>query len=371
MYRQTGIPVQDVFQARFVFGDRIVRAHALRRPGENTRPPLSRCSADNYGDVPPAARAISVVMVSAASTVFAGGLLAKLFCTRRRVTKTIAVTAFLQESTTASAPELARFRSRLLRRHTMPSSWFDLDGRVALVTGASRGLGRAMALALAHAGANVILTARTQAGLEEVAHEIHRIGRQALPLAADVTVEDQVRALVRQSTAVYSSIDILVNNAGVGSSRALVDLDLAEWEHTMAVNVRGPMLCCKHVGPLMIQQRRGKIINVASVLAVHVARYMSAYCASKAALVQFTRALALEWVRYNVQVNALCPGYFLTDMNRDFFSTERGQQFMRELPMKRLGEVEELEGAVVFLASSASNYMTGTCLVVDGGLSLR
>lgn len=227
-----------------------------------------------------------------------------------------------------------------------------------------------MALALARAGADVILSARTRPALDEVAHEVQALGRKACVIAADVTKEDDVRLLVRQGVAAFGRIDILVNNAGFGESRPVVELDTEEWDRTMAVNVRGPMLCCKHVGPVMVEQRRGKVINVASVLATRVARYMSLYSASKAALVQFTRTLALEWVRYNIQVNALCPGYFLTDMNRDFFASERGQQFIRELPMRRLGEAHELEGAVVFLASDASSYVTGTCLYVDGGYSL-
>lgn len=227
-----------------------------------------------------------------------------------------------------------------------------------------------MALALARAGADVILSARTRPALDEVAHEVQALGRKACVIPADVTREDDVRLLVRQGVAAFGRIDILVNNAGIGGSRPVVEMDTEEWDRTMAVNVRGPMLCCKHVGPVMVEQRRGKVINVASVLATRVARYMSLYSASKAALVQFTRTLALEWVRYNIQVNALCPGYFLTDMNRDFFASERGQQFIRELPMRRLGEAHELEGAVVFLASDASSYVTGTCLYVDGGHSL-
>ncbi|GIW44384.1 MAG: 2-deoxy-D-gluconate 3-dehydrogenase [Candidatus Binatia bacterium] len=252
----------------------------------------------------------------------------------------------------------------------MPRSWFDLEGRVALVTGASRGLGRTMALALARAGADLVLAARTKTALQEVAQEIRELGRKALAVTTDVTDEEAVRELVRESIGAFGRIDILVNNAGIGERRSVVEMDVGEWDRTMAVNVRAPMLCCKHVGPVMIEQRKGKIINVASVLATRVARSMALYCASKAALVQFTRALALEWVRYNIQVNALCPGYFLTDMNRDFFATERGQQFIRELPMKRLGEAHELEGAVVFLASDATSYITGTCLYVDGGHSL-
>lgn len=266
-------------------------------------------------------------------------------------------------------PSLRQKSTRLYER-AMQRQWFDLDGQVALVTGASRGLGRTMALALARAGADLILAARTGPTLEEVAEEVRSLGRKALPVTADVTCEDDVRSLVRAGVGTFGRIDILVNNAGIGESRSVVDMDVGEWDRTMAVNVRGPMLCCKHAGPVMIEQRRGKVINVASVLATRVARNMALYCASKAALVQFTRALALEWVRFNIQVNALCPGYFLTDINREFFATERGQQFIRELPMKRLGEAHELEGAVVFLASEATSYITGTCLYVDGGHSL-
>jgi NAD(P)-dependent dehydrogenase (short-subunit alcohol dehydrogenase family) len=149
-----------------------------------------------------------------------------------------------------------------------------------------------------------------------------------------------------------------------------VEMDLAHWDGVMNINLRAPMLCCKHVGPHMIQRRCGKVINVASVFAFRVARYMSAYAASKAALVQFTRTLALEWMRHNIQVNALCPGYFLTDMNAEFFASEKGRSFIANLPIGRLGDPRELEGAAVFLASDATSYVTGTTLYVDGGHSL-
>lgn len=249
-------------------------------------------------------------------------------------------------------------------------SWFDLRGRIALVTGGSKGLGRVMAMALARAGADIAVTSRTQAELDAVATEIRRMNRRALAVASDVGDEESVRALVEHVIAHFDQIDILVNNAGVGDTSAVVDMDLGHWEHVMGVNLSGPMLCCKHVGPHMIRRRSGKVINVASVLASRVARYMSAYAASKAALVQFTRTLALEWIRHDVQVNALCPGYFLTDMNAEFFASQKGRDFIAQLPIHRLGETRELEGAVVFLASAASSYVTGATLYVDGGHSL-
>jgi len=252
----------------------------------------------------------------------------------------------------------------------MGTNWFDLTGRVALVTGGSKGLGRAIADALAQAGADVAIASRTAADLEAAAAALRRHGHRALPVRADVTDEDSIAAMVQQVIAQLGRIDILVNNAGVGDTHAVVDMDTTYWDRVMRVNLRGPMLCCKHVGPHMIAQRSGKVINVGSVLAARVARSMSSYSASKAAIVHFTRALALEWLRYNIQVNALCPGYFLTDMNAEFFGSERGKRFVAELPIGRLGEPRELHGAAVFLASDATSYITGTTLYVDGGHSL-
>lgn len=252
----------------------------------------------------------------------------------------------------------------------MAPTWFDLHGRVALVTGGSKGLGRVMAVALARAGADVAVASRTQSDLDVVAAELRRFGVRALAVAADVTSEASVAAMVRRVLAEFGRVDILVNNAGVGSTVAVTEMDPAYWDSVMSINVRAPMLCCKHVGPHMFERRSGKVINVASVMSTRVARYMSAYCASKAALLHFTRTLALEWVRHGIQVNALCPGYFLTDMNREFFASERGKAFAADLPAGRLGRGEELEGAVVFLASEASSYVTGSALYIDGGHSL-
>jgi NAD(P)-dependent dehydrogenase (short-subunit alcohol dehydrogenase family) len=185
-----------------------------------------------------------------------------------------------------------------------------------------------------------------------------------------VTDEASVREMVAAVLREFGRIDILVNNAGIEGSGAVIEMDPGHWDRVLAVNLRGPMLCCKHVGPEMIRRRSGKVINVASVMATRVSRYLSPYAASKAALVQFTRALALEWIRYNIQVNALCPGYFRTPMNEEFFASEAGQRVISRLPIGRLGEPREIEGAAVFLASDATSYVTGTALYVDGGHSL-
>jgi NAD(P)-dependent dehydrogenase (short-subunit alcohol dehydrogenase family) len=252
----------------------------------------------------------------------------------------------------------------------MKAEWFDLTGRVALVTGASKGLGRAIAEALAAAGADVALVSRTESDLEVVAETIRATGRRARPVTADVAEEDDVRRMVSTVLDHFGHIDILVNNAGIEGQGAVVEMDADRWDRVMRVNVRGPMLCTKHVGPHMIARKRGKVINVASVMATRAARYMSPYLASKAALVQLTRGTALEWIHHNVQVNALCPGYFLTPMNEEFFASEAGHQFVQRLPIKRLGDPKEIEAAAVFLASDATSYITGTTLYVDGGHSL-
>jgi NAD(P)-dependent dehydrogenase (short-subunit alcohol dehydrogenase family) len=257
------------------------------------------------------------------------------------------------------------------RRETyMAGNWFDLTGRVALVTGAGKGLGRAIAGALAHAGADVAVASRTRPDLERAVDDLAATGRRIQPVVADVSKEESVRSMVKDVLQHFGHIDILVNNAGVEGEGPVTEMDTERWDHVMNINARGPMLCCKHVGPHMIERRSGKVINVASVLASRVARSMALYSASKAALVQLTRTLALEWIQYDIQVNALCPGYFLTPMNEEFFKTEAGNRLIAKLPIRRLGQVHELEGAAVFLASDATSYVTGTTLYVDGGHSL-
>jgi 2-deoxy-D-gluconate 3-dehydrogenase len=245
---------------------------------------------------------------------------------------------------------------------------FRLDGRVAVVTGASRGLGAAMALALAEAGAEVVLTARSAPDLEREAEGIRRLGRRALAVPGDVTARADVERLAAEALGAFGRIDVLVNNAGVGSDTAFLDLADADWDRVLATNLRSAVLCTHAVGRHMVQRGRGKIVNVASVAGLVGRSHMAPYAASKGALIQLTRSLAVEWARHNVQVNALCPGYFRTAMNQDFLDGEAGRRYIRRaVPMGRPGRPAELGPAVVFLASSASDFITGTHLVVDGG----
>lgn len=251
------------------------------------------------------------------------------------------------------------------------ASWFDLGGRVAVVTGAGKGIGRTISVALARAGADIVLSSRTRSDLDEVAAEIAALGVRTHAIVGDVAAEEDVVRLAQGALSHFGHVDILVNNAGIEGIAAATEMDAAAWDRVMAVNLRGPALCCKHFGPAMIARGSGKVINVASVLATTAQRHMGPYAASKAALVQYTKVVALEWVGHNIQVNALCPGYFVTPMNRDFLTSPEGERFLTRLPAKRAGDVAELEGAAVFLASDATSFITGTTLYVDGGHSLR
>lgn len=251
------------------------------------------------------------------------------------------------------------------------SAYFDLSGKTAVVTGGSKGLGEQAAHALAEAGADVALVSRTRADLDSVAADIRAAtGRRAVGFVADVTRDADIRAMVAAVMAEFGQIDVLINNAGIGGTTPVRDLDEAEWDRFMDLNLKGPVLCSKHVGAEMARRKQGNIINVSSLFSKIVARYMAAYGATKAALVSFTRTLALEWARDNIRVNALCPGYFDTPMNHDFWDTKGGKGIISRIPMQRVGDPKEIKPAVVFLASDANTFMTGTTLFVDGGHSL-
>jgi len=246
---------------------------------------------------------------------------------------------------------------------------FDLSGRTALVTGASRGIGRALAVGLAAAGADVVLSARDVASLEAVRSEVESLGRKGFVIPADVTDAAACRALVQESVAALGQVDVLVNNAG-GSTffGPFTELRFSGWEKTMRLNVDSIVHLSQAAGQHMLERGSGSVINVASVAGLAGTPMMAAYGASKAAVISLTKTLAQEWGGSGVRVNALCPGWTKTDLNHDLWSgPDEGASWVQGQAIKRWGSVEEMVGPVVFLASEASSYVTGQTLVVDGG----
>lgn len=243
-----------------------------------------------------------------------------------------------------------------------------LDGRVALVTGASRGLGRAMALALAEAGADLALLARSRGDLEETGAAVRTRGRTAVVCPADVASPAEVERAVRDVLAAAGRIDVLVNNSGIAVVKPLVETTLEEWRAILDTNLTAAFTLCRAVGPDMIARRSGKVVNVASVLGAHGLPGYTAYSASKGGLIALTRTLGVEWARHNIQVNAIAPGWFVTPMNADAFADPgTRERLLRDVPARRTGQPEELGPLVVYLASSASDFMTGETVFLDGG----
>ncbi|BCB17244.1 SDR family oxidoreductase [Bosea sp. ANAM02] len=239
----------------------------------------------------------------------------------------------------------------------------DLSEKTALVTGASGGLGLHFARLLAHHGVEVTLAARRQTALDEARATITASGGAAEGLVLDVA--DAVS--IGQALA-GRSFDILINNAGVSGAGRASDISEAEWDAVLDTNLKGVFLVAQAVARGMREAGKGgTIVNIASILGHRVAGGVSAYAASKAGVIQLTKALALEWARDGIRVNALCPGYIETDINRDFFATEAGLNLIRRIPQRRLGRPEELDGALLLLASSAGSYITGSTIEVDGG----
>lgn len=248
------------------------------------------------------------------------------------------------------------------------STLFELTGQVALVTGASRGFGRSIAGALAGAGSDLVLTSRTLKDVEAVAAELASTGRKILPLQADVTQVEEVEEAVRRAVAILGRIDVLINNAGINIRKPALELTESDWDQTLDTNVKGCFRVAKAVGRHMVARQKGCIVNIASMLASVTLPERAAYASSKGGLVQMTRTLAVEWAPYNVRVNAICPGPFLTDSNKVILDDpEKVKFFMDRMPMKRFGKPEELHGAAIFLASEASSFITGTTIFIDGG----
>jgi NAD(P)-dependent dehydrogenase (short-subunit alcohol dehydrogenase family) len=249
------------------------------------------------------------------------------------------------------------------------ATMLDLSGKVALVTGASGGLGLHFARTLAAAGARVALAARRREQLEANVATITGAGREAVAVAMDVTDPEGVeRGLAEVAARLGGPATVVVNNSGVTASETALDLDPGEWDKVMDTNVKGAWLVARAAARRMIDAKvGGSVVNIASILGFRVAGRVAPYAASKAALVQLTKALALEWARYGVRVNALAPGYVETELNRDFFASEPGKALIARIPQRRLGRPEDLDGALLLLASDASAYMTGSTVVVDGG----
>jgi NAD(P)-dependent dehydrogenase (short-subunit alcohol dehydrogenase family) len=250
---------------------------------------------------------------------------------------------------------------------------FRLDGKVALITGGGQGLGKTMATALAQVGADVALVGRTLLRCEETAAAITKgTGRRCIGVQADVTVAADVERMVANVEAAYGQIDILINNAGNNIRGTVEQLSEQDWDSVLDTNLKGTFLCSRLVGPKMVSRGWGRVINVGSILSVIALPGRAPYASAKAGVLNLSRVLALEWAGKGVTVNAICPGPFGTEMNRSLLDDPvKYQEFVKQIPMGRWGELEELEGAVVFLASDASSFMTGSALFIDGGWTAR
>ena len=245
---------------------------------------------------------------------------------------------------------------------------FDITGQVAFVTGASSGIGRHFAEVLAAAGAKVALAARRADRLAELAREVETRGGQCLPLSCDVTDRESIIAAIAAAEDRLGPLSILVNNAGVVVSKPLFEHTEADWDYVVDTNLKGAWLAAREFAHHLVEQKRpGRIINIASILASRTIGRVPSYCAAKAGLTHLTHVLAMELARYGILVNALAPGYVETDFNRAFFQTAAGKALIGRIPLRRLAQAPDLDGALLFLASPASAYVTGAVIAVDGG----
>ncbi|MGF3103390.1 SDR family NAD(P)-dependent oxidoreductase [Rossellomorea sp. DUT-2] len=249
---------------------------------------------------------------------------------------------------------------------------FSLNDKLATVTGAGRGIGRALSIGLAEAGADVVLLSRTRNDLEDTASEIEKLGRRAYIIPTDVTSREEIRKAISYIEDQNRSIDILINNAGMNIRSTALEVTDQEWQTIMDTNLKSAFMMSQEAGKHMMEKNQGKIINIASV-AGHVAlRTGVVYASTKAAMIQMTKVLAMEWGKYNINVNSIGPWYFKTPLTAELLQNEEYvNDILAVTPLKRIGELEELVGPAVFLSSDASNYVTGQTIFVDGGMTIQ
>ncbi|MCX7316048.1 MAG: glucose 1-dehydrogenase [Hyphomicrobiales bacterium] len=248
---------------------------------------------------------------------------------------------------------------------------FDVQGKVAVVTGASSGLGVQFAHALASHGAKTVLVARRQEQLDGHVADLSAKGLQAMAVAADLTKAQDIARLFDQVERDWGTPAILVNNAGLAQAAKLSEISRADWATTMALNLDAVLFTAQMAAQRMMAAKlEGSIINIASILGSRVQKGVGAYCTSKAGVIQLTRAMALEWAGRGIRVNALAPGYAVTDINRDYLESPAGQAMLPDIPLRRFGTEGDFDGALLLLASDAGRYMTGTTLTIDGGHTL-
>lgn len=245
----------------------------------------------------------------------------------------------------------------------------DVKGKICVVTGSTKGIGKGIAEALADNGGTVVICSRKQNECDAVAAEIReKYGVDAIGVSADITKTEAIENLFNTVMEKYGRVDVLVNNAGSAITKRAEELTEEDFDHVLALDLRAVFFCSQAAGKIMIKQKSGKIISIASVLGVVADKQVLPYCVAKGGVLQMTRALALEWAKYNIQVNAICPGYVITELNRKELTDEKiGGGLLRKTAMRRFGEVDEIAGAAVYLASDASSYTTGEPIIVDGG----
>lgn len=249
---------------------------------------------------------------------------------------------------------------------------FKLKGKIALVTGGNRGIGKAISIALAQAGADIAIQARDEAASLKTVAEIEKLGVRAVFLKGDVTSADDVNSVVSRVAGIFGKIDVLVNNAGIVRNVKAEEMTWSDWHDVINTNLNGVFLMSQAVGRQMIKQKSGSIINISSMSGniVNWPQPQCSYNAAKAAVSHLTRSLAMEWAEHNVRVNAIAPGYIATELTQLGLNTDWGRTWVDLTPQKRVGKPEELGGLAVYLASNASTYVTGSIIVIDGGYSI-